>query len=53
MKKFLFFLLLIISCHPDGDDNNFDTTPYIIISPDNFPQMLIPEDNLLTQEGVQ
>ena len=53
MKKFLFFLILIISCHPDGDDNNFDTTPYTIITPYNFPQMLIPEGNLLTQEGVQ
>jgi len=53
MKKCLFFLLLIISCHPDGDDNNYETIPYTIITPYNFPQMLIPEDNLLTQEGVQ
>ncbi len=53
MKKFFIFLLLIISCHPEGDDNDFETTPYSLIYPsDVFPTMLIPEDNLLTQEGV-
>ena len=53
MKKVFIFLLLIISCDPDGDDNDFETTPYSLFYPsDVFPTMLIPEDNLLTQEGV-
>ncbi len=50
MKKFLFFLLFIFSCNPD--ETYFETTPYSILTPDGFPEMYIPEDNLLTQEGV-
>ena len=53
MKKYFLFLLFIIYCNPDGDDNDFETTPYSLNYPtDVFPQMIIPEDNLLTQEGV-
>ena len=53
MKKYFLFLLFIFSCNPDGDDNDFETTPYSLNYPtDVFPQMIIPEDNLLTQEGV-
>lgn len=62
MKRVVFtvFLgLLLWACNTDKDeplpnDNDpvFDPTPYVIEEPFNFPQMVIPVDNPLTEEGI-
>ena len=36
----------------DGNCEYFSTTPYIIETPDGFPDMFIPENNPMTIEGV-
>ena len=40
------------SCKYDSI-NNYQTTPYIITTPYGFPDMLIPDDNQMTIEGVE
>jgi cytochrome c peroxidase len=40
------------SCKYDSI-NNYQTTPYIITTPYGFPDMLIPDDNQMTVEGVE
>lgn len=54
MTKDIFFvvvLLLLASCRKEKV--SFTPTPYAIEIPSHFPQMNIPEDNPMTEEGVE
>ena len=49
--------MLVPSCKKDPDGNNppgetWDPTPYELIIPQGFPDMIIPLDNPMTEEGV-
>ena len=51
-------LLLFISCSKeDGTQESpgeaYDPTPYELVIPEGFPDMVIPEDNPMTVEGVE
>ena len=50
----LFPLVLIISsCSDQGNsDYHYDPQPYELNIPENYPPIRIPENNLLTEEGV-
>jgi cytochrome c peroxidase len=52
--KYLFFifvgLVIFISCKKDKV--GFTPTPYVLDIPSHFPDMIIPEDNPMTVEGV-
>ncbi len=58
-----FIVFAIIACKKEGtittmDENteidpNFNPTPYILEIPPFFPQVMIPQDNPLTVEGVE
>ena len=53
MKRLLFLigiLILLSSCKKDKA--NFQATPYALEIPSHFPDMIIPSDNPMTQEGV-
>jgi cytochrome c peroxidase len=53
MKGSLFllgFLVLLSACKKDK--TNFQATPYALEIPSHFPDMIIPADNPMTQEGV-
>jgi cytochrome c peroxidase len=65
MKKELVFLLgiiifsLSVGCGKDEDPQpepgpgwTYDPTPFDLVYPDNFPIMILDDDNLLTEEGV-
>ena len=51
---FLFLVLAFIaSCDRDKPEEEvYQTTPYVLTIPQGFPQMQIPADNPLTNEGV-
>lgn len=44
-------LLFFLSCKKDKV--GYDPTPYILDIPSHFPDMIIPEDNPMTVEGVE
>lgn len=52
----LFFTLIFVACEKDKEkdipSDTFNTTPYNLEIPSGFPQMIIPADNPLTNEGV-
>ena len=52
MKNLVFFfiILALISCRKEKV--GFNPTPYNLNKPTHFPNMVIPEDNPLTKEGV-
>ena len=57
--KLLFYsitlILIFSSCKKDLPINRttpYKTTPYEIITPTGFPDMIIPSDNPLTVEGI-
>ncbi len=55
MKKIVCLLLLVIfflSCKKDLPIIPHQPTPYTIVSPSGFPNMLIPENNPMTVEGI-
>lgn len=59
MKKYIyisivFALVLCSSCRKDQDlpRPNYNPTPYNLDIPNNFPDMIIPADNPLTEQGV-
>lgn len=45
-------LVFVLSCRKDGA-SEFEPTPYALKIPSHFPQMQIPADNPLTEEGVE
>ncbi len=47
----IFLVLALTSCRKEKV--GFDPTPYNLNIPTHFPDMLIPEDNPLTKEGVE
>jgi cytochrome c peroxidase len=53
MKKsvFIFIIFALFSCRKEKV--GFKPTPYSLIKPSHFPNMVIPEDNPLTKEGVE
>ena len=53
MKKsvFIFIIFALFSCRKEKV--GFKPTPYSLIKPTHFPNMVIPEDNPLTKEGVE
>jgi cytochrome c peroxidase len=53
MKKFvgIFIILSLISCRKEKI--GFKPTPYNLIKPSHFPNMVVPDDNPLTNEGVE
>jgi cytochrome c peroxidase len=53
MKKSVFILIILalISCRKEKV--GFNPTPYNLIKPSHFPNMVIPADNPLTKEGVE
>ena len=44
-------VLVILSCKKDKV--GYDPTPYVLDIPSHFPDMIIPEDNPMTIEGVE
>ncbi len=52
---YAFILLTTMSCRKNQDipKPTFNPTPYNLNLPSNFPQMVIPSDNPLTEEGVE
>lgn len=50
-------MVLMAACKPDKEeddpDTGFQTTPYTLAIPPNFPPMTIPADNPMTEEGVR
>ena len=56
MRTILIFILIMLifdSCKKDDKKTHtYQTTPFEITTPTGFPEMIIPADNLLTQEGV-
>lgn len=59
MRNFLkisYLVLLVLvawSCRKDPDGVMSEATPYDLEIPQGFPQMIIPQDNPLTVEGVE
>lgn len=59
MKKFLIIstiittILILKSCKKDDEILDYQPTPYELEIPFGFPQMVIPWDNPLTEEGVE
>lgn len=56
-KTMFFYLLMVLffgSCKKDevSSYGDFQTTPVVINYPSNFPDMIIPEDNMPTKEGI-
>ena len=53
MKKsvFIFIIFALFSCRKEKV--GFKPTPYSLIKPTHFPNMVIPDDNPLTKEGVE
>lgn len=54
MKKAIFFIVVLsflTSCRKEKV--SFIPTPYAIDIPSHFPQMNIPEDNPMTEEGIE
>ena len=54
MNKIFFLIVSIIlfsACRKDKV--SFLPTPYTIDIPSHFPQMTIPQDNPMTEEGVE
>jgi cytochrome c peroxidase len=54
----LFLLFFLISCSTDDNNSDepvevYDPTPYALVIPEGFPDMIIPEDNPMTVEGVE
>ena len=53
MKKLLiFFSLLLLFGACRKDKTTFQATPYALEIPSHFPDMIIPSDNPMTEEGV-
>jgi cytochrome c peroxidase len=52
---YTFILLATISCRKNQDipKPTYNPTPYNLNLPSNFPQMVIPSDNPLTEQGVE
>ncbi len=52
---YTFILLTTISCRKNQDipKPTYNPTPYNLNLPSNFPQMVIPSDNPLTEQGVE
>ena len=54
MKRLLiFFSLLLLFSACRKDKTTFQPTPYALYFPSHFPDMIIPSDNPMTQEGVE
>ncbi|MDG1429290.1 MAG: cytochrome c peroxidase [Crocinitomicaceae bacterium] len=53
--KYLFvsFLLIVVMLSCKKDKVTYEATPYELEIPSHFPQMIIPEDNPMTVEGVE
>ena len=45
-------LILVVSLSCRKDKVSYVATPYELEIPSHFPQMIIPEDNPMTVEGV-
>ena len=48
----LFSVYFILSCNSEFQDEKKSTTPYTFSLPSNFPPIVIPIDNPMTEEGV-
>ncbi len=56
LPPFLLCIIIVFSCENDDNDLKdipYNPQPYVLNLPDIFPQMEVPPDNPLTQEGVQ
>lgn len=54
MKYFLgLFILIVLILSCKKDKVGYDPTPYELEIPSHFPDMIIPEDNPMTVEGVE
>ncbi len=52
MRYVAFVLLLLVFYSCKKDKVEYNTTPYVLDIPSHFPDMIIPEDNPMTVEGV-
>jgi len=48
----IIFFSFFLACNPDDEQVDYNPTPYQINTPYAFPEMNIPIDNPITQEGV-
>lgn len=46
-------ILFLLGCNDKNETPAFNPTPYVLEVPQGFPDMTIPEDNPLTQGGVE
>ena len=53
MKNLLYFLLFAAMLNSCTKDKVYTPTPYTLISPSHFPEMEIPLDNPMTEEGIE
>ena len=53
MKRLVYFLLLSTFLYSCNKDKIYTPTPYTLISPTHFPEMEIPLDNPMTEEGIE
>jgi len=50
--RVIVIVFFLFSCNPNDPQVNYNPTPYEIITPYAFPDMIIPLDNPMTYEGV-
>lgn len=50
--SFLLSIIFLMGCSDKNETPAFNPTPYALKVPQGFPEMTIPADNPLTQEGV-
>lgn len=55
LSTLIIMSLVIVSCseeEPTSPKDEFETTPYTLVMPSNMPAPILPQDNLLTYEGI-
>lgn len=51
--SFFLSIIFLLGCNDENETPAFNPTPYTLEIPQGFPEMTIPDDNPMTQEGVE